>query len=275
MSRLFFCRARLFARLFARILFFALALFSRQKRRRFAGKVGRKLAFDCHPEQPFALLLAHGETKFAMRAKIRLDCGVGRNPALLRAFQQPVHSALFILFRIDGDGRGPVHGQLAKAGEQTAVPIHPVRPDVDKVRVVDQLRFLHGKARHLTLHRYGKGAVLRIEDHLLGDSDAMELQPVREAGRFLLDMQIPVKTDIERRGRQHHRPALHEKLIDGEQLLVGQLLGRHHHEQVGLLRHPAIRQVRRGDGMLLAENFLQDFQAHTLALHAELRHRRH
>ncbi|EKD36315.1 MAG: hypothetical protein ACD_75C01556G0002, partial [uncultured bacterium] len=246
-----------------------------QQRRWFAGEIGRKLSYDDYPEQPFALIFANGKAEVAMAAEIRLDFGLGRNPAFPGTLKQPDHLALLVLLRIDRDRRRPVHGQLVETGEQPALPIHRVRPNVDEIGVIDQPGFLNRKAGHLALHRHGKGAVAGIEDHFLAEGNPLEPQPLFQPCRFLVDRQLTIETDIERRGGKDDGPALHKELIDREQLFFAEGLGRHHHEQVGLLRDPTVCQVGRGDRMLLAENLLQNFEAHALPLHAELRHRRH
>ena len=58
---------------------------------------------------------------------------------------------------------------------------------------------------------------------------------------------------VERRGRQRDAAALHQELVDGEHLLVIEVLRRQHQQQVRIRRHPAVLEIGVLEARVLGE----------------------
>ena len=138
--------------------------------------------------------------------------------------------------------------------------MHAVVADVDEVGVVEQVGLLHGVAARLSLHRHREGGVLRVEHQGRGKAQAVAGQPVLQAALVLGDRKPPLQPDVEGRGGEHHRAALHEELVQGEHLLGFQFTGRGHHQDVRLRVHLAGAQVHRQHPVLLLEKALQELE---------------
>ena len=147
---------------------------------------------------------------------------------------------------------------MGKFGDEGHVFVQASAAHVDEVGVVAHLHVLEAEARHFAHDRHGKRGVLRIHDEGWVDGHPVVGEPVVQPGLHgrgierLRGQRSPVGA-----GGDHHRAAAHQKLIDGEDLLVVEVRGIEHHEHIRGGWRSAVFQAGAFDVKVRAQDIAQ------------------